>query len=198
MKKSILIILIIILIDQVLKIYVKSSMILGEEYKILDWFYIHFTENNGMAFGLEFGGKIGKVILMILRISFVLIMISYLKKTLFKKYDNLSLLTFSLIIGGAIGNIIDGVFYGYFFTSSLGQISTFSINGNGYAPLMFGKVVDMFYFPLYKGVLPDYIPFLGGDYFIFFRPVFNFADTCISIGVFLLILFNKKIMKFIN
>ena len=125
-------------------------------------------------------------------------MISYLKKTLFKKYDNLSLLTFSLIIGGAIGNIIDGVFYGYFFTSSLGQISTFSINGNGYAPLMFGKVVDMFYFPLYKGVLPDYIPFLGGDYFIFFRPVFNFADTCISIGVFLLILFNKKIMKFIN
>ncbi len=198
MKKSILIILIVILIDQVLKIYVKSSMILGEEYKILDWFYIHFTENNGMAFGLEFGGKIGKVILMILRISFVLIMISYLKKTLFKKYDNLSLLTFSLIIGGAIGNIIDGVFYGYFFTSSLGQISTFSINGNGYAPLMFGKVVDMFYFPLYKGVLPDYIPFLGGDYFIFFRPVFNFADTCISIGVFLLILFNKKIMKFIN
>ena len=173
-------------------------MILGEEYKILDWFYIHFTENNGMAFGLEFGGKIGKVILMILRISFVLIMISYLKKTLFKKYDNLSLLTFSLIIGGAIGNIIDGIFYGYFFTSSLGQISTFSINGNGYAPLMFGKVVDMFYFPLYKGVLPDYIPFLGGDYFIFFRPVFNFADTCISIGVFLLILFNKKIMKFIN
>ncbi len=198
MKKSILIILIVILIDQVLKIYVKSSMILGEEYKILDWFYIHFTENNGMAFGLEFGGKIGKVILMILRISFVLIMISYLKKTLFKKYDNLSLLTFSLIIGGAIGNIIDGVFYGYFFTSSLGQISTFSINGNGYAPLMFGKVVDMFYFPLFKGVLPDYIPFLGGDYFIFFRPVFNFADTCISIGVFLLILFNKKIMKFIN
>ena len=198
MKKSILIILIVILIDQVLKIYVKSSMILGEEYKILDWFYIHFTENNGMAFGLEFGGKIGKVILMILRISFVLIMISYLKKTLFKKYDNLSLLTFSLIIGGAIGNIIDGVFYGYFFTSSLGQISTFSINGSGYAPLMFGKVVDMFYFPLYKGVLPDYIPFLGGDYFIFFRPVFNFADTCISIGVFLLILFNKKIMKFIN
>lgn len=198
MKKSILIILIVILIDQVLKIYVKSSMILGEEYKILDWFYIHFTENNGMAFGLEFGGKIGKVILMILRISFVLIMISYVKKTLFKKYDNLSLLTFSLIIGGAIGNIIDGIFYGYFFTSSLGQISTFSINGNGYAPLMFGKVVDMFYFPLYKGVLPDYIPFLGGDYFIFFRPVFNFADTCISIGVFLLILFNKKIMKFIN
>ena len=198
MKKSILIILIIILIDQVLKIYVKSSMILGEEYKILDWFYIHFTENNGMAFGLEFGGKIGKVILMILRISFVLIMISYLKNPLFKKYDNLSLLTFSLIIGGAIGNIIDGIFYGYFFTSSLGQISTFSINGNGYAPLMFGKVVDMFYFPLYKGVLPDYIPFLGGDYFIFFRPVFNFADTCISIGVFLLILFNKKIMKFIN
>ena len=198
MKKSILIILIIILIDQVLKIYVKSSMILGEEYKVLDWFYIHFTENNGMAFGLEFGGKIGKVILMILRISFVLIMISYVKKTLFKKYDNLSLLTFSLIIGGAIGNIIDGIFYGYFFTSSLGQISTFSINGNGYAPLMFGKVVDMFYFPLYKGVLPDYIPFLGGDYFIFFRPVFNFADTCISIGVFLLILFNKKIMKFID
>ena len=198
MKKSILIILIIILIDQVLKIYVKSSMILGEEYKVLDWFYIHFTENNGMAFGLEFGGKIGKVILMILRISFVLIMISYVKKTLFKKYDNLSLLTFSLIIGGAIGNIIDGIFYGYFFTSSLGQISTFSINGNGYAPLMFGKVVDMFYFPLYKGFLPDYIPFLGGDYFIFFRPVFNFADTCISIGVFLLILFNKKIMKFID
>ena len=198
MKKSILIILIIILIDQVLKIYVKSSMILGEEYKVLDWFYIHFTENNGMAFGLEFGGKIGKVILMILRISFVLIMISYLKNPLLKKYDNLSLLTFSLIIGGAIGNIIDGIFYGYFFTSSLGQISTFSINGNGYAPLMFGKVVDMFYFPLYKGVLPDYIPFLGGDYFIFFRPVFNFADTCISIGVFLLILFNKKIMKFIN
>ena len=198
MKKSILIILIIILIDQVSKIYVKSSMILGEEYKVLDWFYIHFTENNGMAFGLEFGGKIGKVILMILRISFVLIMISYLKNPLFKKYDNLSLLTFSLIIGGAIGNIIDGIFYGYFFTSSLGQISTFSINGNGYAPLMFGKVVDMFYFPLYKGVLPDYIPFLGGDYFIFFRPVFNFADTCISIGVFLLILFNKKIMKFID
>ena len=170
-------------------------MYLGEEYKILDWFYIHFTENNGMAFGMEFGGNWGKVLLSLFRIVFVGFIISYILKLIRKNADKILITSSSLILAGALGNIVDGVFYGVLFSESYHQLASFLPEGGGYAPLFFGKVVDMFYFPIFKGYLPEWIPFWGGDYFVFFRPVFNIADAAISIGVGLIIIFQKRVMK---
>ncbi len=170
-------------------------MYLGEEYKILDWFYIHFTENNGMAFGMEFGGNWGKILLSLFRIVFVGFIISYILKLIRKNADKILITSSSLILAGAIGNIVDGVFYGVLFSESYHQLASFLPEGGGYAPLFFGKVVDMFYFPIFKGYLPDWIPFWGGNYFVFFRPVFNIADAAISIGVGLIIIFQKRVMK---
>ena len=170
-------------------------MYLGEEYKILDWFYIHFTENNGMAFGMEFGGNWGKILLSLFRIVFVGFIISYILKLIRKNADKILITSSSLILAGAVGNIVDGVFYGVLFSESYHQLASFLPEGGGYAPLFFGKVVDMFYFPIFKGYLPDWIPFWGGNYFVFFRPVFNIADAAISIGVGLIIIFQKRVMK---
>lgn len=170
-------------------------MYLGEEYKILDWFYIHFTENNGMAFGMEFGGDWGKLLLSLFRIVFVGFITSYILKLIRKNADKILIISSSLILAGAIGNIVDGVFYGLLFSESYHQLASFLPEGGGYAPLFFGKVVDMFYFPIFKGYLPEWIPFWGGDYFVFFRPVFNIADAAISIGVGLIIIFQKRVMK---
>lgn len=170
-------------------------MYLGEEYKILDWFYIHFTENNGMAFGMEFGGDWGKLLLSLFRIVFVGFITSYILKLIRKNADKILIISSSLILAGAIGNIVDGVFYGVLFSESYHQLASFLPEGGGYAPLFFGKVVDMFYFPIFKGYLPEWIPFWGGDYFVFFRPVFNIADAAISIGVGLIIIFQKRVMK---
>lgn len=170
-------------------------MYLGQEYQILDWFYIHFTENNGMAFGMEFGGDWGKLALSLFRIVFVGFIASYLLKLIRKNADNILITSFSLILAGAIGNILDGAFYGVLFSESYHQLASFLPEGGGYAPLFFGRVVDMFYFPIFKGYLPEWLPFWGGDYFVFFRPVFNIADAAISVGVGIMLLFQKRVMK---
>ena len=195
MKRSIWIVLATLVLDQALKIWVKTHMYLGQEHQIFDWFYIHFTENNGMAFGMEFGGDWGKLGLSLFRIVFVLFMASFLLKLIRKNADKVLIISLSLVLAGAIGNIIDGTFYGILFSESYRQLATFLPEAGGYAPLFFGKVVDMFYFPIYKGYLPEWIPFLGGDYFVFFRPVFNIADSAISIGVAIMVIFQKKVMK---
>ena len=195
MKRSIWIILITLILDQALKIWVKTHMYLGQEYQILDWFYIHFTENNGMAFGMEFGGDWGKLALSLFRIIFVGFIASFLLKLVRKNADKILITSLSLILAGAIGNILDGAFYGMLFSESYHQLASFLPEGGGYAPLFFGRVVDMFYFPMFKGYLPEWIPFWGGDYYVFFRPVFNIADAAISIGVGIMILFQKRVMK---
>ena len=173
-------------------------MFLGQEYKILDWFYIHFTENNGMAFGMELGGDWGKLTLSLFRIIFVLFIVVYLIKLVNKKADRILISSLSLDLAGAIGNIIDGVAYGALFSDSYHQTASFLPESGGYAPLFFGKVVDMFYFPMFKGYLPEWLPYWGGEYAVFFRPVFNIADAAISIGVGIMILFQKRIMKEID
>lgn len=195
MKRSIWIVLTTLVLDQALKIWVKTHMYLGQEYQIFDWFYIHFTENNGMAFGMEFGGDWGKLGLSLFRIVFVVFMASFLLKLIRKNADKVLIVSLSLVLAGAIGNIIDGTLYGILFSESYRQIATFLPEAGGYAPLFFGKVVDMFYFPIFKGYLPEWIPFWGGDYFVFFRPVFNIADSAISIGVAIMVIFQKKVMK---
>lgn len=195
MKRSIWIVLTTLVLDQALKIWVKTHMYLGQEYQIFDWFYIHFTENNGMAFGMEFGGDWGKLGLSLFRIVFVVFMASFLLKLIRKNADKVLIVSLSLVLAGAVGNIIDGTLYGILFSESYRQLATFLPEAGGYAPLFFGKVVDMFYFPIFKGYLPEWIPFWGGDYFVFFRPVFNIADSAISIGVAMMVIFQKKVMK---
>ena len=195
MKRSIWIVLTTLVLDQALKIWVKTHMYLGQEYQVFDWFYIHFTENNGMAFGMEFGGNWGKLGLSLFRIVFVVFMATFLLKLIRKNADKILIVSLSLVLAGAIGNIIDGTLYGILFSESYRQLATFLPEAGGYAPLFFGKVVDMFYFPIFKGYLPEWIPLWGGDYFVFFRPVFNIADSAISIGVAIMVIFQKKVMK---
>ncbi len=182
--------------DQILKIWIKTNMALGDEIKIADWFIIHFTENPGMAFGFEFGGDWGKLALSVFRIVTVIGIFVWLKNLIKAKVKPIAITCVSLIFAGAIGNILDSAFYGLLFDESTHQnISSFLPDGGGYAGFLHGRVVDMFYFPLYKGYLPDWIPFKGGDYFIFFRPIFNLADMAISVGVGLLLFFQKEVFK---
>lgn len=195
MKKTLSIVLIILALDQGLKFWVKTNMFLGQEFQILDWFYIHFTENNGMAFGMEFGGRWGKLALSIFRIVFVGFLFHFLRGLIKRNAEPILITSLSLVLAGAVGNIIDGVYYGTIFNDSYRQVASFLPEDGGYAPLFFGRVVDMFYFPLFKGYLPEWLPFWGGDYFVFFRPVFNIADAAISTGVGLMIIFQKKVMK---
>ena len=192
MKKIFFTAFILILFDQTLKIWIKTNFILGEESKIFDWFIIHFTENNGMAFGIEFGGYTGKKILTLFRIIVVGIGIKYiydLKKT---RFSNGTLIALGLIIGGAIGNIIDSSFYGIIFNESYNNVAIFMPELGGYSSFLHGKVVDMFYFPLMNGHFPNWLPIWGGEHFIFFRPVFNIADAGIFTGIFLIFLFYRK------
>ena len=192
MKKVISTALSLVIADQILKFWIKTNMFLGQEFKIFDWFIIHFTENNGMAFGLEFGGDTGKIILSLFRIVVVLWGIYYVNELSKRALPNGVLVSLGLVIGGAIGNIIDGVFYGVLFNDSYNQISEFLPATGGYESLLKGRVVDMFYFPLINTHLPDWFPFFANKHFIFFRPVFNLADAGISVGMILLILFYRK------
>lgn len=202
MKKSIIVTLVIILVlilDQWLKIWVKLNINYGEGFNILglDWAQIHFIENPGMAFGLSYGGVTGKIILSVFRIVMVAILI-YILRALIKNKEPLGLLiAFSLIIAGAMGNIVDSMFYGMIFSKSVfhGGLAEFMPAEGGYAPFLQGKVVDMFYFPLIDTTLPDWFPFWGGERFQFFRPVFNLADSAISVGVASIILFHRKFFK---
>ena len=194
--KTIVIILLILLIDQVLKIWVKTSMMLGQEHLVLgQWFRLHFIENNGMAFGMEFAGKVGKVILSIFRIIAVIGIGWYLKILLERKQPLSLILSIAAIFAGALGNIIDSAFYGMIFNDSYYQVASLFPEGGGYAPLLHGKVVDMFYFPVFQGHYPDWFPWKGGEEFIFFRPVFNIADSAITLGVASILIFQKRFFK---
>ena len=169
-KKLIIFIIALLVIDQVVKIWIKTHMMIGDEFSVFgDWFKIHFIENNGMAFGMELGGgKWGKTVLSVFRLIAVVGIAWYLGRLIKEKAPMGVILSFGLIFCGAVGNIIDS------------------------ASFLHGKVVDMLYFPLYEGFLPQWIPIWGGDFFVFFRPVFNLADSYITIGVFILLLFHRK------
>ncbi len=193
MKKYLSIIFAAVTFDQALKFWVKTNLVYGEQIKIFDWFFILFTENNGMAFGLEFGGEIGKYFLSIFRIVAICALFFYLYYLVNKKVSSGVLFSISLVLAGAIGNMIDSAFYGIIFDHSYGQLSSF-LNG-GYSSFLQGRVVDMFYFPIINCYLPNWIPYFGGDHFIFFRPIFNVADSCITIGVLNLLIFHRSFFK---
>ena len=168
-------------------------MYLGQEFQVIgNWFIIHFTENNGMAFGLELAGQWGKLFLTLFRILAVGLIIWILYRLINIGANKGYISSISLILAGAIGNIIDSVFYGVIFNESTFQKATLFPEGGGYAGLFYGKVVDMFYFPIIHGHFPNWFPIWGGEDFIFFRPVFNIADSAITIGIFLIILFYRK------
>jgi len=182
-KKLIIFTIALLVLDQVVKIWVKTHMSLGESYTVFsDWFKILFVENNGMAFGMELGGVIGKYALSLFRIVAIGAIGWYILKLIKKKTPKITLYSFTLIFTGAIGNIIDSLFYGILFNNSYGNVATMFPEGGGYSSFLQGRVVDMLYFPLITKQLSD------GSTFVFFRPVFNFADSYISIGVGLLII----------
>lgn len=181
----------ILLADQTLKVLVKTHMTLYQQIPFLgNWGILHFVENNGMAFGLSLPGELGKILLTSFRIIAVVGIAYYLRHLIRLKAHNGLIITLAMVMAGALGNIIDSVFYGMIFSSSSPlEAATLFPEGGGYAPLLHGKVVDMFYFPILKGNYPDW--FRGGSSFVFFRPVFNLADSSISVAV-VLILFNQK------
>ena len=187
---SALIVIAVLIIDQIIKIWVKTSMYWHESIKITDWFYIYFTENNGMAFGMEI---FNKIFLTSFRIIAAIAITWLLRQYVKKGYKTGFLVCVSLILAGAIGNIIDCVFYGEIFSESTHSlIAQFVPVGEGYSDWFYGKVVDMFYFPLIETNWPEWMPFVGGKHFIFFSPIFNFADAAISCGIIALILFYGK------
>lgn len=188
------VIVVLILLDQILKIWVKTHMTLGETIPLLgNWFNLYFVENPGMAFGLSFGQNIGKLLLTLLRIVLVVFLCWYMHRLIKRdKMDWAVLVTFSLIVAGALGNIIDCLFYGVIFNeSSVSTLATMFPDGGGYAPFLYGRVVDMIYVKLFP--IPSGFPVWGGTYF--FPAIFNFADSCVTVGVALLIIFNKRVFK---
>ncbi|MGM0392199.1 MAG: lipoprotein signal peptidase [Bacteroidota bacterium] len=192
LKKASLIIILILLIDQISKFYIKTNFILGEEVRVTDWFRILFVENEGMAWGAKIPGEYGKLLLTLFRLGAIVGIGYWLWDSIRNNGSRILITAIALIFAGAFGNIIDSVFYGIIFDDSYGHVATFMPEGGGYGTLFHGKVVDMLYFPLYDGILPEWIPFWGGENFTFFEPVFNVADTAISTGVVLLLLFNKR------
>lgn len=191
MKKAVSIILLVLLIDQISKIYIKTNFIYGEEVVVFNWFRIHFIENNGMAWGAEFGGKAGKLFLTIFRLFAITGIGYWLYKSVKSNAPKILIIAISLIFAGALGNIIDSVFYGVIFNTPHNATATLFSN-EPYGKLFFGKVVDMLYFPMWEGNLPSWLPIYGGKPFTFFNAIFNVADTAISTGVGILIVFNKK------
>ncbi|MFA5296828.1 MAG: lipoprotein signal peptidase [Lutibacter sp.] len=192
MKKPIIIIILILFIDQISKIYIKTNFLYGEEVIVFDWFRIHFIENNGMAWGAEFGGKTGKLFLTIFRL-FAIVGIGYwLYSSVKNNAPAILIVAISMIFAGAMGNIIDSVFYGVIFDTPRNAVATLFAS-EPYGTLFHGKVVDMLYFPIWNGDLPNWIPFYGGQPFTFFNAIFNVADASISVAVGILIFFNKKV-----
>ena len=183
--------ILLIAIDQCIKVAVKLHMGLGEQIGVFDWFRIDFIENRGMAFGMEIGSKL---LLSLFRIVAVGFIIWYIGKKIRQGRPLGFILILTMICAGAAGNIFDSLFYGQIFTESLpyGEPAQLVAWGEGYAPMLMGRVVDMFYFPLFHGTFPTWMPFWGGEPFIFFSPVFNFADACISVGVALFLIFYRK------
>jgi signal peptidase II len=196
LKKPLLLVLLILFLDQLIKVWIKTHMYLGEEIHVAgDWFIIHFTENNGMAFGMEFGGNYGKLFLSSFRIIAIFFLFYYIFSLAKKKAQPGYLYCIALILAGVVGNIIDSVFYGYIFNDSINQISSLFPQGGGYSGLLHGKVVDMFYFPIIEGHFPSWVPIWGSEEFIFFRPVFNLADSAITVGVILILIFQKRFFE---
>lgn len=191
---SILVILLLV-VDQAIKFAVKLNMTIGESIPVFgSWFQICFIENNGMAFGMQFGGSVGKLALSLFRVVLIGAIIVYLRKLL--KRDNTPagvLVGLSLVLVGAIGNVLDCLFYGEIFSqSTYTQVAELFPPDGGYTGFLYGKVVDMFYFPIIDTTWPDWVPYYGGKEFIFFRPIFNFADACISVSVIYMLLFQRK------
>ena len=177
-------------IDQIIKIEVKTNMRLHESIQITNWFYITFIENNGMAYGMTL---INKLVLSIFRICAIGVLIFYLYKQIVNNARMTYVILLALVTAGALGNLIDCMFYGLIFNASSPFYTSYFVNfGDGYAPFLMGKVVDMFYFPLIVTTWPEWMPVVGGDEFIFFSPVFNFADSCISVGMALLLIFCRN------
>ena len=195
-KKSVALIFLILFVDQFLKIWIKTHMQIGQEIRLFDsWGLIHFIENNGMAFGMEMGGKAGKFILSIFRIIAITGIGFFLSSLIRKKASIGLILAVSAIMAGAIGNIIDSAFYGLIFSESYNQAAILFPPGGGYSSFLYGRVVDMFYFPIINTHWPDWSPIKPGQSFVFFRPVFNVADSAITCGVISIILFQKKMFK---
>lgn len=198
LKKATIFIILILLIDQVSKIYVKTHFVLGEDIAVFDWFKIYFIENSGMAWGTKLSDllpfisdRTAKVSLTVFRI-FAIIGIGYwLFNSIKKQQSKMLNVALIFVFAGALGNILDSVFYGVLFDDSVGQVATF-MPEQGYDSMLHGKVVDMLYFPIWQGYLPEWIPSVGGKYFTFFEPVFNVADVAISVGFGILIFFNIK------
>ncbi|MDP4281247.1 MAG: lipoprotein signal peptidase [Bacteroidota bacterium] len=194
LQKAVILIFLILIVDQVIKIWVKTTMCIGDSHTIFpNWFFIHFTENEGMAYGMKLGGSSGKLILSVFRIIAVILIGWWLYRLTKQKAHMGLIVCVAMIFAGAMGNIIDSAFYGLIFSeSSFMQVATLFPKGGGYAGFLYGKVVDMLYFPIIETHYPQWIPGLGGQEFIFFSPVFNISDSSITTGVILLLIFQKK------
>lgn len=188
---AVAIVVAILLIDQIIKIEVKTNMTLGEAKRVTDWFYIEFIENNGMAYGMKF---INKLVLSLFRLFAIGFIGYYLAKIIKKNVAPLGyIVLIAMVLAGAAGNLIDCLFYGLIFDASTPfTVSQFVPFGEGYSTFLLGKVVDMFYFPIIQTTWPEWVPYFGGSEYVFFSPVFNFADACISVGVVALLLFYRK------
>ena len=183
-------VIVLLVIDQIIKLYIKTHFCLGESVRVTDWFYIEFVENNGMAWGMSF---IGKFWLSLLRTAAIVALIWYLHRIIsLGKHRLLYVVLVALVLTGAVGNMIDSMFYGLMFTASSPYYVSYSVPfGEGYAPFLMGKVVDMFRFPFFSYTWPEWVPFFGGQHGTFFDPVFNFADACVSVGIIALLLFCR-------
>lgn len=184
-------VVILLIIDQIIKLYIKTHFCLGESVRVTDWFYIEFVENNGMAWGMSF---IGKFWLSLLRLVAICVLFWYLRRIIQRGiHRKLYIYLVALVLTGAIGNMLDSIFYGLIFTASSTEYVSYMVPfGTGYAGVLMGKVVDMFRFPFFTYTWPDWVPFFGGQHGTFFDPVFNFADSCVSVGVISLLLFCRK------
>lgn len=194
---AVIITLAILIIDQTIKISVKTTMTLGEAQRVFDWFYIEFIENNGMAYGMTF---FNKIVLSLFRSVAICVIGWYIYKVVRKGTYSLGyVVCLSMVLAGAAGNLVDCMFYGQMFNASTPfTVSHFVPFGDGYAPFMYGKVVDMFYFPIINATWPEWMPWCGGNSFVFFSPVFNFADACITVGVAALLLFFRKDLEHLS